>query len=62
LEIPFIWFAVTALPLLIAWVLFGRLLSCWEYPWLVWFGLTISCKALREIIQLFERVFIEDFA
>jgi hypothetical protein len=58
LEIPFIWFAGTALPLLIAWVLFGRLISCWEFPWLVWLGLTISCKALREIVRLFERVFI----
>jgi hypothetical protein len=61
-EIPFMWFAGTALPLLIAWVLFGRLISCWEFPWLVWLGLTISCKALREIVRLFERVFIEDFA
>lgn len=58
LEIPFIWFAGTALPLLIAWVLFGRLISSWEFPWLVWLGLTISCKALREIVRLFERVFI----
>jgi uncharacterized protein (UPF0335 family) len=61
-EIPFIWFAGTALPLLIAWMLFGRLISCWEFPWLVWLGLTISCKALREIVWLFERVFMEDFA
>lgn len=62
LEIPFLWFAGTALPLLIAWVLFGRLIPCWEFPWLVWLGLTISCKALREIVRLFERVFMEDFA
>lgn len=58
LEIPFIWFAGTALPLLIAWALFGRLISSWEFPWLVWLGLTISCKALREVVRLFERVFI----
>jgi uncharacterized protein (UPF0335 family) len=62
LKIPFIWFAGTALPLLIAWVLFRRLLSCWEYPWLVWLSLTISCKALYEIVRLFERVLAEDFA
>lgn len=62
LEIPFIWLAGTALPLLIAWALFGRLISCWEFPWLVWLGLTLSCKALQEIVRLFERVFVEDFA
>jgi hypothetical protein len=61
-QIRFVWFAGTALPLLIAWVLFGRLIPCWEFPWLVWLGLTISCKALREIVRLFERVFMEDFA
>lgn len=60
-EIPFVWFAGTALPLLIAWVVFGPLISGWQFPWLVWLGLTISCKALREIVRLFERVFIEDF-
>jgi len=58
LEIPFIWFAGTALPLLIAWVLFGQLLPGWRFPWLVWLGLTISCKALQEIVRLFERIFI----
>lgn len=62
LEIPFIWFAGTALPLLIAWALFGPLISGWQFPSLVWLGLTISCKALREIVRLFERVFVEDFA
>jgi hypothetical protein len=61
-EIPFIWFAGTALPLLIAWVLFGRLLPGWQFPGLVWLGLTISCKALREIVRLFERFVIADFA
>jgi hypothetical protein len=59
LQIPFVWFAGTALPLLIAWALFGRLLPGWQFPWLVWLGLTISCKALWEITRLFERVFIE---
>jgi hypothetical protein len=58
-DIPFAWFAGTALPLLIAWVWFGRLIPCWQFPWLVWLGLTISCKALWEITRLFERVFIE---
>jgi uncharacterized protein (UPF0335 family) len=61
-RIPFIWFVGTALPLLIAWVFFGPLLPGWQFPWLVWLGLTISCKALREIVRLFERVFVEDFA
>ena len=61
-EIPFIWFAGTALPLLIAWGLFGQLLSGWQFPWLVWVGLTVSCKALWEIARLFERVFMQDFA
>jgi uncharacterized protein (UPF0335 family) len=62
LETPFIWFAGTALPLLIAWALFGPLIPGWQFPWLVWVGLTLSCKALREIVRLFERVFMEDFA
>lgn len=61
-EIPLLWFAGTALPLLIAWVWFGRLVPCWEFPWLIWLGLTVSCKALREIVRLFERVFVENSA
>lgn len=61
-DIRFVWFAGTALPLLIAWVVFGPLISGWQFPWLVWLALTISCKALREIVRLFERVFVEDFA
>jgi hypothetical protein len=60
-QIRFVWFAGTAAPLLIAWALFGRLIPAWQFPWLVWLGLTISCKALWEITRLFERVFIEDF-
>jgi hypothetical protein len=60
-EIPFVWFAGTALPLLIAWVLFGQLLPGWQFPWLVWLGLTVSCEALREIVRLFERVFVQNF-
>jgi hypothetical protein len=62
IEIPFVWFAGTAVPLLIAWAMFGPLISGWQFPWLVWLGLTISCKALWEITRLFERVFIERFA
>jgi hypothetical protein len=62
LDIPFVWFAGTAAPLLIAWELFGPLLPGWQFPWLVWLGLTISCKALWEITRLFERVFVENFA
>jgi uncharacterized protein (UPF0335 family) len=61
-DIPLVWFAGTAGPLLIAWALCGPLISGWQFPWLVWLGLTISCKALREIVRLFERVFVEDFA
>jgi len=60
-EIPFIWFAGTALPLLMAWALFGPLISGWQFPWLVWVGLTVACKALQEIVRLYERVFVEDF-
>jgi hypothetical protein len=60
-ELPFVWFAGTALPLLVAWALFGPLISGWQFPWLVWVGLTISCKALREIVRLFERVFVEGY-
>jgi len=62
IEIRSVWLAGTALPLLIAWALFGPLISGWQFPWLVWLGLTISCQALREIVQVFERVFSEDFA
>jgi len=61
-EIPLVWFVGTAGPLLIAWALCGPLITGWQFPWLVWLGLTISCKALREIVRLFERVFVEDFA
>jgi hypothetical protein len=57
-EIPFVWLIGTAFPLLIAWVWFGPLLPGWQFPWLVWFGLTISCKALWEITRVFERVFV----
>jgi uncharacterized protein (UPF0335 family) len=61
-QIPFVWFAGTALPLLIAWTWLGPLISGRQFPWLVWLALTISCKALREIVRLFERVSVEDFA
>lgn len=61
-EMPLVWFAGTALPLLIAWALCGPLIPGWQFPWLVWLGLTISCKTLREIVRLFERVFVERFA
>ncbi len=62
IEIRFVWSAGTALPLLIVWALFGPLISDWRFPWLVWLGLTISCEALREIVRLFERVFVGHFA
>jgi len=61
-QIPFVWFAGTALPLLIAWAVFGPLISRWQFPWLAWLGITISCKALREVVRLFERLFVKDFA
>jgi hypothetical protein len=62
IEIPFVWFAGTAVPLLIAGVVFGQFISGWQFPWLVWLSLTISCKALWEITRLFERAFIDGFA
>lgn len=61
-EIPFVWFAGTALPLLVAWALFGPPVYGWQFPWLVWLGLTVSCKALREIVRHFEKTFMESFA
>ena len=61
-EIPLVWLAGTALPLLIAWALFGPLIPGWQFPWLIWLGLTFTCKALRETIRLLERLFVEDFA
>jgi hypothetical protein len=60
-KIPFVWLAGTALPLLTAWALIGPLISGWQFPWLVWLGLTVSCKALREIVRLFERVLVGGF-
>ena len=60
-QTPLVWCVGTALPLLIAWALFGPLISGWQFPWLVWLGLTISCKVLREIVRLFERVSNEGF-
>lgn len=63
-DIPLVWLAGTAGPLLIAWTFFGPLMSGHgQFPWLVWLGLTISCKVLQEVVQLFERfVFVEGFA
>jgi len=61
-QIPFVWFAGTALSLLIAWAVFGPLISRWQFPWSAWLGITISCKALREVVRLFERLFVKDFA
>jgi hypothetical protein len=58
-EIPFLWFAGIALPLLLAWALFGPLIPGWQFPWLVWLGLAVSCKTLREIVWVFERVCVE---
>jgi len=50
-----VWLAGTARPPLIAWALFGPLISGWQFLWLVWLGLTISYQASREIVQVFAR-------
>jgi hypothetical protein len=59
LELPFLWLAGTALPLLISWLLVGPLISGWQFPWLVWLGLSMSCTALREVVRVFERLFVD---
>jgi hypothetical protein len=62
-DIPLVWLAGIAGPLLIAWAFFGPFVpGRGQFLCLVWLGLTISCKVLQEIVQLFERfVFIESF-
>lgn len=64
LDMPLVWLAGTAAPLLIAWPFFAPLFpGNVRFLCLVWLGLTISCKVLQELVQLFERfVFIESFA
>ncbi len=55
-DIPLVWLAGTAGPLLIEWTFFGPLMSGHgQFPWLMWLGLTVSCKVLQELVQLFER-------
>jgi hypothetical protein len=63
-DIPLVWLAGTAGPLLIAGAFFGSLVpGSGPFLCLVWLGLTISCKVLQELVELFERfVFIESFA
>lgn len=61
-EVPFVWLAGTAAPLLAAGALFGPLLYGWHFPWLVWVSLSVVCKALQEIVWLFEKTFTESFA
>lgn len=60
-DIPLVWLAGTAGPLLIAWAFFGPFVpGSGHFLCLVWLGLTISCKVLQELVQLFERfVFID---
>jgi hypothetical protein len=57
-QMPLVWIAGTALPLLVAWWLFGPLVPGWQFPWLIGLGLIFSCKALRETVRLFEKVFV----
>jgi hypothetical protein len=54
-RIPLLWVAGIAGPLFIAWVFLGSLPAAPYFPWLIWLGLTTSCKALQGIVQLFER-------
>jgi hypothetical protein len=62
--IPLLWLAGTAAPLLIAGLLFGSLFSGQGlFPWFVWLGLSISCRVLQLIVQVFGKfVFVESFA
>lgn len=53
--IPLLWIAGIAAPILIAWIFLGPLPTSHYFPWLIWLGLTSSCKALQEIVRLFER-------
>lgn len=63
-DIPLLWLGGTAGPLLIAWAFLGPSVpGSGQFLCLVWLGLTISCKVLQEVVQLFERfVSIESFA
>jgi hypothetical protein len=54
--VPFLWLAGTAVPLLIAGVTLGPLVpGAGRFPWLIWFGLSCSCAALRLVVRVFER-------
>lgn len=61
IRVPLIWLAGTAGPLFAASMIPGFFLSGHEqemhrqFPWLVWLGLTLSCKALQLIVQHFEK-------
>jgi hypothetical protein len=59
-EIPLLWIAGIAGPLFIAWAFLGPLpVGHGRFPWLVWLGLTSSCKVLEEIVGLFEQFVFE---
>jgi len=60
-DVPLVWLGGTGGPLLIGWAFFGPSVpGSGQFLCLVWLGLTISCKVLQELVQLFERfVFIE---
>ena len=58
--IRLLWVVGIAGPLLIARIFIGPLPTGHYFPWLIWLGMTSSCKALQEIVQLFERlVFVQ---
>lgn len=61
IRIPLLWLAGTAGPLFAAAVIPGFLFSSrgqgthLQFLWLVWLGLTLSCKSLQLIVRRFER-------
>jgi hypothetical protein len=65
-HIPLPWLTGTAGPFLIAWFLLGPLIhgngQGAQLPWLVGLGLTLSCRVLQWIAEVFERyIFKEGF-
>lgn len=55
--IPLLWIAGIAGPLFIAWAFLPPLpVGHGHFPWLVWLGLTSSCKVLEEIVGVFDRL------
>lgn len=62
-DIPVLWLAGTALPLLVAWSILGPIVDIGlpgarVFPWPMWLGITGVCLVLRPIVRFFEgRVF-----